>query len=206
METTGHLIEGWTCTLFAIFLFFLLPEPGWVEKQIKQCMQKQCRHISPLITSVSSCTSSIVGHGSAICARGIFSQDLPFPPQRLKFGLPRFCWCPSCQVQLTEQLLHSGPKSRHSRFISTWLSAQRRRRACRRYQLYKSFTNNCNPLIWLRRRMATCVYFFKVIIQLKTPETPNNPLVLPGTRVRHSGFGFDKRAEERRAVPNSVIL
>lgn len=30
-------------------------------------------HMRQMITSVSSCTSSMVGHGSAICARGIFS-------------------------------------------------------------------------------------------------------------------------------------
>lgn len=55
---------------------------------------KQCRHISPLITSVSSCTSSIVGHGSAICARGIFSQDLPFSPSAAQIWSPQILLVP----------------------------------------------------------------------------------------------------------------
>lgn len=177
-----------------------------MEKQIKQCMQNSVDIFHLSLPPFRAALVPLWAMALQSVREAFFRRIFRFPPQRLKFGLPRFCWCPSCQVQLTEQLLHSGPKSRQRRFISTWLSARRRRRACRRYQLYKSFTNNCNPLTWLRRRMATCVYFFKVIFQLKTPETPNNPLVLPGTRVGHSGFGFDKRAEERRPVPNSVIL
>lgn len=37
-------------------------------------------------------------------------------------------------------------------------------------------------------------------------ENTRNPLVLPGTRVGHSEFGFDKHAEEWSAVHTSVIL
>lgn len=66
-----------------------------------------------------------------------------------------------------------------------------------------SFPNNCNPPPGPRRRLTTCSFSPKVIIQLKTPGTP---LVLPGTHVGHSGFGFDKQAEERSAVHTSDPL
>lgn len=38
METTGHLIEGWTCTLFAIFLFFFyLNQVEWKNRSSNAC-------------------------------------------------------------------------------------------------------------------------------------------------------------------------
>lgn len=64
-----HVNEGWTCTLFGTVC--LLLEPNRIEWKTDQAINVKIAQIPPLITSVSSCTSSIVGHGSAICARGI---------------------------------------------------------------------------------------------------------------------------------------
>lgn len=68
-----------------------------------------CRHISPLITSCSSCTSSIVGHGSAICASGIFYAGF-LPPSLVKCGAPGL-FCLSFPLSFFPTLLSSAPPS-----------------------------------------------------------------------------------------------
>lgn len=74
------------------------------------------------VTSVSSCTSSIVGHGSAICARGIFAE-FSFPSSVDQIPSPEFfiffIWCSSYQELLAGILPLSGPKCSWRRTIST---------------------------------------------------------------------------------------
>lgn len=167
--------------------------------------------ISPLITSVSSCTSSMVGHGSAICARGIFAGFAVSPSAAAQVRI----WSPR-DFSFSSFFVGAAPvkpSSPRSSFLGSkvqveWISQHSALRSEAREDAAsatKSFTNNCNPLLWLRRRLATWVYWWKVIIRLKTPYTPNKPLVLPGTRVGYSGFGFDKR-EREESKTNSVIL
>lgn len=146
LESTNYWTPNWGLKAHLVRHFiFILPKTNQTDLQL----MSTCFTVR-LITSVSSCTSSIVGHGSAICARGIFAGFFRVPPQRLGFGLPR-CWCRSCQVQLTEQLLHSAPKSSSRRFISTWLSSLGEGDA---HADAAGFTNKYNPLIWLRRRWS----------------------------------------------------
>lgn len=63
--------------------------------------------LSPPFTSVSSCTSSIVGHGSAICARGIFA-GFSVSPSGANFGQSWFV--PTAPVKCSsEKLLTQVP-------------------------------------------------------------------------------------------------
>lgn len=116
-------MEGWwKRTPYAHLIY--LPEPN----QVGSIKLEHGWHISPLITSVSSCTSSIVGHGSAIWARGIFAGFSVSPSAaQVRIWSPRIL------------LLSSAPRGSFtpvqspgwSGFISTLLCARRRRRACK---------------------------------------------------------------------------
>lgn len=129
-----------------------------------------------------------MGHGSAICARGIFAgfslsslggsdsdsgilfsvQSGAAPVKVLLAGKPWF----GSEVQLEWNDQHSGSEETEKE----------------RAQTPQSFPNNCKPPPAWTSAAADHLLGFppKVLIQLRTPGPP---LVLPGTCVGHSGFG-----------------
>lgn len=131
LESTNYWTPNWGLNAHLVRHFILnLPETNQADLQL----MSTCLTVR-LITSVSSCTSSIVGHGSAICARGIFAGFFRVPPRRLGYGLPRFLLVPllssaahraapslGSKVQLQEIYQHLALLSRRGR---------RARRRCR---------------------------------------------------------------------------
>lgn len=113
---------------------------------------KRHRHSSPLITSVSSCTSSIVGHGSAICASGIFAGSSVTPlscSSSQRIGSSQTWRCRSCQVQFTEEHL-TQVQSPGGADLSALRSLLREKDAhADAASTTRSFTNNCNPSLAL---------------------------------------------------------
>lgn len=183
-----HLTQGWTCTLFDSAS--LLLEPNQIERKTDEAIHESAKfHLSLPLSRAALVPLWAMALQSV---REALSQDFPFPPQRLK------CWSPQISsVSLLSSAASLGSKVQVQKIYRHLVLRSEKT------QKLQAFTNNCNPLIWLRRRLTNCLCIFKVITQPNTPETPNKPLLLP----RQPGqFGFDKRAEERRAVPHSVIL
>lgn len=127
-----------------------------------------------------------------------FSQDFfRAPPQRLGYGLPRFLLVP---------LLSSAPSSSFTRLQSpapedlSALGSPLSEKETRTETLPALQTS---IIPWFDFGVAGHLCNFR---ESDYPaENTKQPPFLPGTRVGHPGFGFDKRAEERTAVPNCVI-
>ena len=156
MKWTHSKSLKWPFKLFKeVGVWFISPELFF---KICSCTNKR-GHMSLLITSDSSCTSSMVGHGSAICARGIlagFSLSPPLAPLSRGFllllllsgAVPRGA------------APHSGPKVQGvggdgeggAGFSALQLQTKMTRAAQPR-----ALQTIVIPVIWLQRRLATCV-------------------------------------------------
>lgn len=140
-----------------------------------------------------------MGHGSAICARGIFegfslspsADQIPSPeiPFFSFVGAPVKCrWLETSFSRVRSAAGEEGSALR--------LGETEKERT----QTPQAFQTIVIPT-GLQRPPG--LFPLKVIVR---PKATRTPLVLPGRRVGHSEFGFDKHAEERSAVHTSVIL
>ena len=170
---------------------------------------------SPPITSVSSCTSSIVGHGSAICARGIFSQDSHFPPQIFlgRLGCRVGAAAAAAPVKRRKKSSFARVRSpgRFSFLRSALLRSEEKTRSHGGEEedrgRCKSFTNNCNPLIRLRRRSVTLfARLFEVIVPAGDAKTRTSSVLLPGVYARRNTRDSALTRERCPPKKSSAIL
>lgn len=158
--------------------------------------------LSPLFTSVSSCTSSIVGHGSAICARGIFAGFSVSPSA----AQVRILVTPGSSEPLLSSAVprSSSLRSRvQSQEISQHFALYRAERTHIRSLQSRALQTNVIPVIWLRRRWVTRAYLLKVIILVETAQTHTpSKRVLSGKRVGLLGI-LVWQAGEKSAESNT---